>query len=1401
VTAVELLARLHDLDVKVWADGDRLRVSAPNGVMTPDLRQQLTARKTELLALLQAEGGARLRQDPGSEIGALAPTPRTGPIPLSFSQQRLWFIDRLQPGSAAYSIAGAVRLRGRLDLEALEWSFTQIVRRHEVLRTSFPAVDGEPRQVVAAPEPVKIPVTDLADVPTEEREAEARRRAQAIAQRPFRLAEGPLLRGELLQLAEGDYVLVVVMHHIVSDGWSLQVLQRELRTLYRAAVAREPSPLPPLAIQYADFARWQRQWLTGEALERRLQYWVRQLRGSPPVLELPTDHARRAIQRFRGGRHLSTLSGQLADGIRALCRREGVTLFMGLLTAFKALLHRYTGQSDILVGVPVANRGRMEIEPLIGFFVNTVVLRTDFSEDPTFREALQRTRRVALDAYAHDDLPFERLVEALGPARDLSHTPLFQVMFTLNRPEGTDAELPDLSLSAFDIHAGTTPTDLTLMVTEHAEALRLRWIFDADLFEPATIERMAQHLEELLQAAVAEPERRVSRLPLLTPGERWRLLIDWNATASDYPRDRCIHELFEEQARRTPEAVALVSQNGAVTYRELGARADTLAHRLRTHGVMADVPVAVWMDRSVDLVVALLGILKAGGAYLPLDLATPPERVAFMLGDAGAALLLTDRERRDRLPRRALRALCLDEPWSDAPEAPKCARRPTAESLAYVMYTSGSTGLPKGVCVPHRAVVRLVRSTNYVRLTADETFLQLAPVSFDASTFEIWGALLNGARLVLYPGQIPVLAELREIIARHRVSTLWLTAGLFHHVVEHDLRSLEPVRQLLAGGDVLSIPHVERVLAELPDCRLINGYGPTENTTFSCCHPITDRERIIRSVPIGRPIANTRAYVLDAQLQPVPTGVVGELCVAGDGLARGYLNRPELTSERFVAAPFPEEPGRLYRTGDRARYLPDGSIEFLGRSDHQVKIRGYRVELGEIEVALGRHPAVRQVVVVAVTAASADRRLVAYLVMDGPRPPAVAELRAFLEASLPGYMIPTAWVVLDALPITENGKIDRSALPAPEPRSDQARPDSRVPADDIERRLVEIWAATLGVARVDPRDSFFELGGHSLLAVELFARIEKAFGVSLPLATLFQASSLEEQARIIRQGGWTAPRRSLVAIQPHGSRPPFFAVPGVGGSVLGFNILARLTGADRPFYGLQSVGLDGEAPPLSRVEDIAAHFVSEIRTVQPQGPYHLLGTCMGGVVAYEMAQQLNAAGESVALLALLETWPPQSVRSVPMFRLGRGVFLRLVVGRMLLYARTFARLERAERMEYLKTRLNVVKRTLASRDPFRGDRSELDRMRVSQANMHALSQYAPRPYPGSVVLFRAKGRRLVSRADRRLAWGKLALAGMQLYDIPGEDSGLMLSEPNVSILAGRLEAHLRASLVRAAGSP
>jgi amino acid adenylation domain-containing protein len=1331
------------------------------------------------------------RNRPGSalERARRARTVKPGALPLSFAQQRLWFLDRLEPGTTAYTLAARRRFQGPLDVKALARALTELSRRHESLRTTFPARAGEPVQQIADPGPVELGLIDLEHLPAADRRDVLEQRVREEAQRPFDLARGPLFRPVLLRLAADEHELLVSLHHIVADGWSLGILGRELSALYEAFLAGQPSPLPEVPLQYADFALWQRRWLAGEALEGQLRYWRDRLSRPPTPSPLPTDHPREGPPRPRGASHHVRLSRPLAEGLRQLSRHEGVTLFMTVLAGFAALLARHTGQEDVIVGTPVANRTHVDLEPVVGLFANTLALRVDLAGDPSVRELLARVRATCLGAYANQDVPFEKLVEELQPERVLGQNPLFQVSLAV---QGAAAS------ADFTLITVGSPFDLTLFVAEETDGtLSATFQYRRDLFEPESIARLARHWHTLLEGLLADPGCRLWALPLLDDAEVHRLLVEWNATTTPYPRDRSVPDLFEDQVDRTPDAVALEFGGTSLTYRELDRRANRLAHHLRDLGVEAERRVGVWMERSVEAIVALLAILKAGGAYVPLDRLSPPERVSLMLRDASVDLVLAQEELPGDPPGRGVRVIRVD------PRARPIGRRPDArppsgtgpDSLAYVMYTSGSTGAPHGVEATHRGIVRLVKGTDYARSGPGEVILQLAPLSFDASTFEIWGALLNGGRLAVAPPGVPTIEELGAALRRHRVTTLWLTAGLFHDVVDHRIEVLRPLRQLLTGGDVLSPPRVERVLAALPGLRLVNGYGPTEGTTFTCCHRVSSPPPPGRSVPIGRPIANTRVYVLDRRLRPVPIGAPGELWIAGDGLARGYAGRPELTAERFLVhrlSPALEE--RLYRSGDLVRWLGDGTLEFLGRLDDQVKLRGYRVEPGEIEATLARHPRVRDVAVAAPRTPDGERRLVAYVVGDGPVDP--RDLRTFLGSRLPEFMVPAAFVALDRLPLTASGKLDRRALPVPD---EGVAPVSMAdePRDELERELVGIWQDVLSVSPIGIRDSFFDLGGHSLLAVRMFARLEDRVRVSLPLATLFRAPTIESLAALIRSGSHPAPGRSLVPIQPGGRRPPLFMVPGVGGGVLDYSELAGLLGPDQPFYGLQSRGLDGQEEPLTRIEDIAAEFLREIREVQPAGPYYLAGGCMGGVVAYEMAQQLRAAGQEVGLLALLETWPPPPRSSRRRFGLGgrRLAVLRFVAGRLGLYLRNLARLRGRRRLRFLRERLATLVQMIAARDPFRGDRSELHLQRVTQANLLAFERYEPRPYPGPVVLFRAEGRPLGAKEDRRMAWRELALGGLEVYTMPGDDSGLMLAEPHIRTVAGQLERCLERARV------
>ncbi|MET0649873.1 MAG: amino acid adenylation domain-containing protein [Pyrinomonadaceae bacterium] len=905
-------------------------------------------------------------------------------FPLSFAQQRLWFIDRLALDSPFYNIPEALRLSGRLDVNALERGFDEVVRRHEALRTSFTTDGGRPVQLVNDPAPVSLEVTDLSGLPEASREPEAVRLAVEEAHRTFDLARAPLTRARLLRLGAEEHILLITTHHIVSDGWSVGVFLRDLSALYAAYLRGEPSPLAELPVQYADFAVWQREWLQGEVLEEQLRYWRRQLGGELPVLNLPTDRPRPPVLSYEGADRHFELPEELTERLKTFSRREGVTLFMTLLAAFNALLGRYTGQEEIVIGAPIAGRTRREVEDLIGFFVNTLALRTDLSGRPSFRELLGRVRGATLGAYAHQELPFERLVEELQPGRDLSRNPLFQVMFSLQNAPLEEFTLPGLRVSPVEIGNDVTRFDLEFHLWEGGGVLAGNLIYSTELFDAATVEQLLGHFRNLLEGVVADPDTRLPDLPLLTEVQRRQLLDEWNDTRGVYPRDACVHELFEAQAARARDAFAVVSGDARVTYAELNARANRLARRLRALGVGADARVGVLMERSPELIVALLAVLKAGGAYVPLDPAYPKPRLRFMLEDSGVRVLLTEQKQLGAMPDSGARVVCLDGEREeiDRESALNLPREATADSLAYVIYTSGSTGRPKGVAIEHRAVNRLVCGTNYVELSAADCVAQASTATFDAATFEIWGALLHGARLDIVPRDTALSPPALAAHIRERgVTVLFLTTALFNQIAASRPEAFGPLRCLLFGGEAADPKWVREALTRDKPRQLLHVYGPTENTTFSTWHPVGAVPSDAATVPIGGPVTNTQAYVLDGDLRPVPVGVAGELCLGGDGLMRGYLNRPELTAEKLVPHPFAAEPGaRLYRTGDLVRFLRDGNIEFVGRLDQQVKIRGHRIEPGEIESVINEHPSVRECVVLAREDRPGERRLVAYVV-------------------------------------------------------------------------------------------------------------------------------------------------------------------------------------------------------------------------------------------------------------------------------------------------------------------------------------------------------------------------------------------------------------------------------------
>jgi amino acid adenylation domain-containing protein len=1048
--------------------------------------------------------GGKLRATPLMERVS-----REDELPLSFAQQRLWFLDQLEPDSSTYSMAFALRLSGGLDVDALEQSFGEIVRRHEVLRTSFATVDGQPVQIISAEASLHLGVQELSRLPEEERESVARRLAVEEAGQPFDLSTGPLLRVSLLRLAEEEHVLLVTMHHIVSDGWSMGVLVRELAALYTAFSASEPSPLPELQIQYADYAHWQREWLQAEVLEEQLRYWREQLAGAPALLELPTDRPRPAVQTFRGSQQTRSFSQSLKEKLQVLSRREGVTLFMTLLAAFQALLSRYSAQDDILIGTPIAGRNRTEVEPLIGFFVNTLVLRTKVSAEQSFRELLRRVREMALGAYTHQDVPFEMLVEELQPARSLSYLPLFQVMFVLQNAARAEVDLPGLKMQALAAEAETAKFDLTLSVMETAGELVVSIEHNTDLFDGESIRRMLHHFEHLLSAAVAEPQQSVSTLALLSPVERSQLLYEWNQTEAEYPRHLCIHQLFEAQVAETPEAIAVSDAEQSLSYLELNRRANRLAHFLRRVGVGPEQCVGILIERSVRMVECMLGVLKAGGAYLPLDSKYPAQRLAFMMKDAGARVVLTAGGMVEGVDSEDALVVKLDGEREeiDKESAENLTSSVKPDNLAYVIYTSGSTGRPKGVAITHHSAVTLIHWAKSAFEAEDMAGVMASTsICFDLSVFEIFVPLSWGGKVIVAENalQLPQLQHAGPITLINTVpSAMTELAGAGAIPAS--------VRVVNLAGEPLKHTLVQQVYGYEYVRQVWNLYGPSEDTTYSTAALL---QRDASEPPtIGRPVANTQVYLLDELLQPVPAGIPGELYIGGDGLARGYLDRPELTAEKFIPNPFSAHAGaRMYDTGDLARYLSDGRIEFLGRSDHQVKVRGYRIEVGEIEAMLYEHESVREAVVAVREDIPGDKRLVAYVVGAEGQTLSVSMLRAHLSVRVPDYMIPSAFVELEQLPLTPNGKVDRRALPEPTRAAGTEHVEARTPVEEV---TAGVWQEVLGRERVSVEENFFELGGHSLLATRVLSRVREVFGVEVALRRLFEEPTVKGLAQSV----------------------------------------------------------------------------------------------------------------------------------------------------------------------------------------------------------------------------------------------------------------------------------------------
>ncbi len=1374
-------------EVRQALDPDAPRGAAPDG----DAVDAAARDRPRLLAL-------RLRQRKAS--AASAGLAATAGAALSSAQQSLWVLDQLDGPSGVYNVTRGVRLQGPLDAPRLELGLQALVRRHESLRTGFVARDGVPAPLLLAAEEaaarIRLEPAQVEGDTSAQREQALAALMQAVADAPFDLARPPLLRAQLLRLEPNQYVLLLVLHHIVTDGWSMGVLMRELGLLYASAGA--DGSLPPLPARYADYAMAQHERLADGAFDGHLRYWREQLQDLEP-LDLPADRPRPARASQRGAVERFLLPPQLLGALKNLARREGATLFMALLAAFQVLLLRWSRQQDFAVGVPVAGRYRAEYEPLIGYFVNTVVLRSDLAGDPTFSELLGRVRRTALQAYSHQELPFDRLVAAIAPRREAGRNPLYQTAFALQNQPAADLELEGLRVRPLEWFSNSAKFELSLGLTETPEGLVGALEYATDLFEVASAQRLVRHFAHLLEGVAADPGQHIGSLPLLDEAERRQLLMDWNGKARALPQDTRLHRLFEQQVAARPEAVALVAGARQWSYRELDERAERLAQRLRALGVASrgtgemagETVVGLYLQRSPALVAALLAVLKAGGAYLPLDPDYPAQRLAFMLADSGAALLLATRDLAARLPSDAPGLLCLDEdgaPLSAAPglaaaRAPDRAEGPDAEAgaadpLAYLIYTSGSTGVPKAVEITQRAVARLVLNTDYVQLGPGDCVAQASNSAFDAATFEIWGALLNGARLVIVPSEVLLAAEqLAACIARHGIGTLFLTTALFNAHAASRPGLFAPLKHLLFGGEAANPEAVRKVVDGGGPARLLHVYGPTESTCFATWYEVPRTHESMPAIPIGRPIANSYCLVLGPQRQLQPIGVVGELWLGGAGLARGYRNRPELDAQCFADDPF--HPGqRLYRSGDLVRWSPQGQLVFVGRADRQVKLRGFRIELGEIEAALDRHEAVLQSAVVLCEDAQDDQQLLACLVTDAKRErPSAQALRAWLQLSLPAYMLPAAYLFVDALPVTPNGKLDREKLRLAKARQQAGAAAAPAAGDRLEDRLRQVWEETLDMRSIGLDDDFFELGGHSLKAIRLLVQIRSRIGAELPASALFQAPTVRRLAALMRQHqAETAAASSLVAVQPNGTRPPLFLVPGAGGEMYSLHALAQALGNDQPLYvlNLYAFGRNPAEPGELSLEQIAARMMADMRERQASGPYHLAGYSLGGTIVYEIAQQLRRERQAVAMLALLDCSAPGYA--------GTHSFAR----RALLHVRHGLALGPAQASRYLLLRLCNLRKYLRRRraepavrafDPFEREpeapllpAETVAAMRQTiAAVLRAWQRYGPSVYPAQIVLVRAEsGRQPLAgtiAADQRLGWGRLAQGGVRIESL------------------------------------
>lgn len=1391
MSITKFLNHLRLLDIRIWLEDNQLYSDAPKGVMTPELQAKIKENKAEILAFL------RQSQTTSQTISKIEPVNLKANIPLSFAQQRLWFLSQLEPGSHAYNVPIKVRLKGKLDVACLEKAFCEIVRRHEVLRTTFPFVDGKPIQVIEPSRHIVALRVDLSRLPPAMREVETSRIANLEVQRAFDLSKGQLWNLQLIQHDDLTHDFLLTMHHIIVDGWSVNILFDEISALYTAYKEGKPSPLPKLPIQYSDYAVWQRQWLQGNIRKNYLDYWKNQLTDAPTLLELPTDKPRTPLQSFQSHSHTFDISGTLLQHIQTFCHSEEVTAFMFFLAAFKVLIYRYSRQSDIVIGVPSAGRTRIETEKLIGFFVNTLVLRSNVLKTRTFRQLLHQVRHITQEAFAHQEFPFNELVEVLQPKRSSSHTPLFQVMFVMQNTPQLQKQLPGLQIETVDPPEVAAKFDITLILSMEDKRVRAKFEYNSFLFSKTTISHMAENFQILLTAIVTNLDEEIDSLQLISSKIRQKMLVDWNQTASPYAPTIFFYQLFENQAVKRPDAIALVFEDQQITYGEVNRRSNQLAHYLQNNGVGPNTIVGLALDRSIDMVIGLMSILKAGGAYLPLDLAYPKERLTFILADTNAPILLTHYHLNSIIKPMLSGdqfVVNLDADWPmialESISAPN--NRIEPENLAYVIYTSGTTGKPKGVLLHHQGLCNLAFAQSmFFDIQTNDRILQFSSISFDAAIFEIVMALANGATLCMrQPEGLLPGPHLFQSLAELEITIVTLVPSVLALLPAGQLPAL---RILNVAGEACSI---ELASKWNKNRSFFNLYGPTEATVWTSGAEYTEK---LKQLTIGRPIPNVQVFVLDTHQQLVPIGVPGELYISGDGLAHGYINRPALTAEKFIPNPFAinqkdnqlMEPQnqRLYKTGDIVRYSPDGTLVFEGRVDDQIKLRGFRIELGEVESVLQEHSRIARCVVVLNEESSDDQRLVAYVVGTPKETVDTVELQSFAKNKLPNYMVPTSFITLDKLPLTISGKVDRQMLA----QTIRARPQTKtstLPIGDILAwQLSRSWEDVLNRSPIGYDDNFFEIGGHSLLAARLLSRVQQEFGINIPLSTFYYEPTLRRMVTFLQEDPKRKIELPLVAIKPSGNRLPFYCMHALSGNLFPYIELASHLDSDQPVYGFRLPEQTTDQITDFRIEVIAANYIKALKHFQDQGPYILGGWSFGGVIAFEMACQLKAAGDQVGQLVLMDSQASFYFNRQQLIDIDESaLFTDLMLSSQFRFGLS------PEELIDIARDIKVNEGEVNTLELIKDGNSHLAQevyglIRNCKANLQALVKYQPGYYSGATIIYRAQDKEGEQAHDLTLGWSEHVSEKVRVYEVPG-DHYTMMTKPYVGILANKISTEL-----------